>query len=194
MLDRPKKRTGKNMTDNLVFLTRCVDVNESMIIRSVLEDHGIYVYLQGENHRSLMGLVGSFIELRVLVPEESLEQARRILKGLESEEIQEGELGEVRFPEEMPSEEVSPDADLDRGTPVFNTGWLLVPFLGFGLLHLCAGAWLRGAVLALIDLYAFYTWELSEPSFLLTHFFVIVADAIGGLLAMAEKKDGAAKD
>ena len=46
-----------------------------------------------------------------------------------------------------------------------------------------------------IDAFAVYRWDFGEPAFLVAHFFVIVADAIGGFLAMVESKEiSTAKD
>ena len=171
------------MSDKMVLLIKCVDMGQAMVCRSLLEDKGIPVYLQGENHRALLGLVGSFIELRILVPEENLAEAKRILEGLENEELQEGELVEDLMPVDIPVERGQPFSA--TGTP-FKWWYLFLPFFGFGILHWSAGAYRRALVLMSIDIFAVYRWDFGDPAFMVAHFFVIVADAVGGFLAMVE--------
>ncbi|MBX5482786.1 MAG: DUF2007 domain-containing protein [Myxococcaceae bacterium] len=63
----------------LVLLTVCGDSQEAAIIRSVLESQQIACVVQGEQHRALLGMVGAYIEPRVLVAARDLEAARALL-------------------------------------------------------------------------------------------------------------------
>lgn len=67
--------------NRLVLLQSCADSVEASAVRSLLQAHGIACTLQGENHRALLGTLGSFIEVNVLVPEGELGRARELLEG-----------------------------------------------------------------------------------------------------------------
>lgn len=64
---------------DLVLLRSCADNNEAALIRSLLEADGIDCVVQGEQHRSMLGIMGAVIELRVLVAERDLEYANSLL-------------------------------------------------------------------------------------------------------------------
>jgi hypothetical protein len=68
--------------DSLTLLLTCGDSFEASMVRSALEAHDIYSYVQGENHRALLGGMGAFIELRVLVRRADLDDARELLEEL----------------------------------------------------------------------------------------------------------------
>lgn len=63
---------------DLVLLQTCGDNQEATVLKSRLEAEGIFCVIQGENHRAMLGMMGSYIELRVLVPENELERARNL--------------------------------------------------------------------------------------------------------------------
>lgn len=65
---------------DLVHLRTCNGNDEASLLRSVLEARGIQCHVQGEHHRSLMGLIGTFIELHLMVPAEQADEAARILQ------------------------------------------------------------------------------------------------------------------
>ncbi|WP_158619273.1 MULTISPECIES: DUF2007 domain-containing protein [unclassified Corallococcus] len=68
------------------LLTTCGDESESALVRALLEANGIPCLVQGEQHRSMLGVAGAFIELRVLVPSSELEHARELLRSVPNEE------------------------------------------------------------------------------------------------------------
>jgi hypothetical protein len=68
---------------SLVLLRICSGVVEANLLRSVLEAHEIPCVIQGENHRSLLGVMGAYIDLRLLVPSELLDEAARLLDDFE---------------------------------------------------------------------------------------------------------------
>ncbi len=68
--------------DSMVFLTGCDNAIHAASIRSVLEANGIRVFVQGENHASMMGHNQLLIEPRILVPLGQLEVARGLLAAL----------------------------------------------------------------------------------------------------------------
>jgi hypothetical protein len=52
----------------LVHLVSVGSDAEAAILRSYLEEHGIYCYIQGENHRSMLGFLGEagIVNLRII--------------------------------------------------------------------------------------------------------------------------------
>ncbi|MFO0576053.1 MAG: DUF2007 domain-containing protein [Polyangia bacterium] len=67
-----------------VVVRSCRDNAEADLLKSVLADAGIRCVVQGENHRSMLGFLGAYIELRLLVPSESEEEAKLLLAAAES--------------------------------------------------------------------------------------------------------------
>jgi hypothetical protein len=63
---------------DLVLLVNVGDNGEASVLRSYLEHHGIHVYVKGENHRSLLGMVGTYIDLGVMVPGTQIADAREL--------------------------------------------------------------------------------------------------------------------
>jgi hypothetical protein len=67
------------MTSNMVRIHTAHSQPEADIIKSALEDSEIPTYIQGYNHRALLGLMGPYIELHILVPAVAEAEAREIL-------------------------------------------------------------------------------------------------------------------
>ncbi|NOK37643.1 hypothetical protein D7W79_33565 [Corallococcus exercitus] len=68
------------------LLTTCGDSSEAALLRALLEANSIPCIVQGEQHRSMLGVAGAYIEVRVLVPSGELERARELLKSVPQEE------------------------------------------------------------------------------------------------------------
>ncbi len=64
----------------LTLLQTVGDNQEASVVRSLLEAHDIKVVVQGEQHRSMLGMMGSYIELRILVEAEDLDRAKRVIE------------------------------------------------------------------------------------------------------------------
>jgi hypothetical protein len=60
----------------LVLLKRCADNIEASSLRSLLDAHDIQCFLRGEQHRSMLGLMGSYVDVDVLVASSDLLRAR----------------------------------------------------------------------------------------------------------------------
>jgi hypothetical protein len=63
---------------NLVFIGSTRDDISGKVFKACLEDHGIECLSQGDNHRSQLGFLGPYIEIRFMVPEDKAEQARKL--------------------------------------------------------------------------------------------------------------------
>ena len=64
---------------DLTLLRKCGDNAEAAIVRGMLEANGIECVVQGEQHRSMLGVVGGYIELNVLVSRLDFEKANALL-------------------------------------------------------------------------------------------------------------------
>ncbi len=136
------------------FVKLCSASNnaEASFLRSYLESEGITVYIQGENHRSMLGMVGAYIELNVLVASSDFEEASAMMQAFE--ESQPDDAGGLEGPyrddfseeDEEDTEELQA-AILQRTSEVQRIG-MLVPLGGA---HFAAGAPVRGLVLAALS-------------------------------------------
>jgi hypothetical protein len=153
---------------------------EAVLRRSYLEAHGIYCYIQGENHRSMLGVLGPHIELNLMVPEADLDQARLLL--------QEYEAGapEPASEEGNEQDEDGPGGDeIDawherrhralRRLRVARICGLLFPL---GLVHLLVGASVRGVIMGAVCAGIWYMAMINPPWALLIPVAIIV-DIIG---------------
>jgi hypothetical protein len=77
---------------DLVLLQTCGDNAEASVLRSLLEANGIRAVVQGEQHRSMLGVLGPYVELRVLISPADLPRAQALLR-------EEGALREVLPPD-----------------------------------------------------------------------------------------------
>lgn len=68
----------------LELLQTVGDNQEASVLRSLLQAHGIRCVVQGEQHRSMLGMLGPYVELRVLVEREELDRARRVIEEAEA--------------------------------------------------------------------------------------------------------------
>ena len=65
---------------DMVIVANCSTVPEAQIYKGVLESSGIPCFVQGENHRNLLGdLFGAYIEVNLMVPVEFEDDAITIL-------------------------------------------------------------------------------------------------------------------
>ena len=65
---------------SLVPLLTCASVEEAATYKGVLDAHGVPCVIQGEHHRSLLGMLGPYVEVRLLVPEGEQATALRLLR------------------------------------------------------------------------------------------------------------------
>jgi hypothetical protein len=70
---------------DLRLLKTCGDPAEAATLRSLLEAQGIACVVQGEQHRSMLGMMGSYIDVNVLVAERDLPDALALLQETEAE-------------------------------------------------------------------------------------------------------------
>lgn len=65
---------------HLSFLCSASDNAEASALRALLQANDIDAVIQGEQHRSMLGMLGAYIELRILVPTPLLDKAKAVLE------------------------------------------------------------------------------------------------------------------
>jgi hypothetical protein len=110
---------------SLVPVVTCGSVEEAATYKGVLDAHGVPCVIQGEHHRALLGMLGPYVEVRLLVPQGQEAAALRLLRPAPSV---------APAPEELP--------DPDRARRRRRLGW--------AALVLLTGPSLVAAVLALL--------------------------------------------
>ena len=65
--------------DALVLLTACPDPETAALLKAKLQGAGLHAVLQGEQHRAMLGALGSYVEPRLLVKASELDQARALI-------------------------------------------------------------------------------------------------------------------
>jgi hypothetical protein len=73
---------------NLVLIRECGDNAEASLVRALLSSRGIPAVVRGENHRSMLGTVGAYIELQVLVPGAQREEAQALLEQFDAGQLE----------------------------------------------------------------------------------------------------------
>ena len=58
------------------------DNMEADLIQQALEHNGIYCFIQGYEHRSMLGILGSYVDLGIMVPEDQEKEASQIVADL----------------------------------------------------------------------------------------------------------------
>jgi hypothetical protein len=191
----------------LVAIRSCVSSDEAQVVRSFLEAEGIQVYLQGENHRALLGMMGPYIELRIMVPPEQAEEAVALLAsasegigGLSESEDALGGLSETADPAgalSVPGVRAATDGD-EPASFASSTSTLrpklpvMAVFLSlcvtFGTGHLYAGATKRGIGLGMLEIAALaWCWHFPGSSGLglLAILAIVATDAVGATQQLA---------
>jgi len=130
------ERPGRESEGELVLLTVCGSTMEASLLRAALQAHDVFCFVQGENHRQLLGDFAAFIELRVMVPRRQLEEARTLLADLRANP-----------PAAADDDEDDPVVSAERPVPPpRSVGGVLVRAVlpGFGAAHRYVGAHGRG--------------------------------------------------
>ena len=147
---------------DLVAIATCGDSTEASLIKGFLESEGVFCYVQGEEHRQMLGVLGAYVEPKVMVKRGEAEQANELVelfrRSLSDEELAEQagldeelefddsaveEDGPYRSPARLKSEDRArkPLVSLAVGT-----------IFGLGLGHRSAGAATRGLALAAVEI------------------------------------------
>ncbi len=64
---------------DMIKIFRATNQAEADFLKSFLESNGIEVFIQGYHHRSLLGMLGPYVQLDLMVPQENQEEAERLI-------------------------------------------------------------------------------------------------------------------
>lgn len=167
----------------LTLLVNVGDNGEASVLRSYLEHHGIHVFVKGENHRSLLGMVGTYIDLGVMVPKSQLEDAQELYAAYQEghDDVDPPEMRGVhrdQFPDDEDEEdedEWKTEAEQTRARQRSLLAAFIVPLGGA---HYSIGAYASGLLLTGISVYAIVQ-GLSNPAFLGVWGLAVAMDLIG---------------
>lgn len=67
------------------------NVPEADCIKMMIEAHEIPCHIQGSHHRSMLGMMGTFVELNIMVPASAVEEALQLIKEWQEAEPEDGE-------------------------------------------------------------------------------------------------------
>ncbi len=204
--DNTGEDSGPASSDKLVFLTGAGNNNEAAILRGYLEHHGIYVYVQGEQHRSMLGMVGAYIELRLMVPEDKLAEAQELLELFHAEQDEPVPGAEFRgaYRDEGEDPDDQYDDDVIDKVRLKNTvrRARLFGFVFPGGAHYAARAPVRGMLTTIMAFGSVFLAATQGPAWVAMYLFAVLFD-IGSVrgplfeqelkLARAENKQLAAK-
>jgi hypothetical protein len=122
--------------DDLVVLYTCGSSEEAALLRAALTSAEIYCVVQGMEHRSMLGVLGSYIEPKVMVRKTDLPAAKEIIADHERA---------APALEDLPPELA--DADHDDSSPAPDrrrrVRIIAMVILGFMGLPLLLGVWAR---------------------------------------------------
>ena len=141
---------------NLTHVASAGDNGEASVMRSYLEHHGIDVLISGENSRSVLGMVGGFVELRIMVPTPQAEEAKELLVEYEQGSAEEPPEHRGPFRDELDEEDEQSDGWKDDAsrTRAKRTALGVALVFPFGGGHFVTGAILRGFLLGGVAMYS----------------------------------------
>ncbi|HWU88136.1 MAG TPA: DUF2007 domain-containing protein, partial [Kofleriaceae bacterium] len=178
-----------------VRIGTCSGPAEAVLVRAAFDAHDIHVVINAEHHASVLGgLGGAFVPLHIMVDEADAEEAAALLADLrqhdraQAGDHPEGELEDAAAPSDEDEDE--DDAGSGRASDVGQrvdrrrrTGIALLLGLcaTFGTAHMSTGAWLRGLVLAGVELFAIKRMITGADHAWPVLLAVIAADVIGAV-------------
>lgn len=180
--------------NDLVHIASAGDTGEASVMRSYLEHHDVDVLVSGENSHSVLGMVGGFVELRIMVPAQQAEFAKELLADYENDaEAEEGPEHRGPFRDEFDDEEEDEameghrnDASRMRAKRVALGAALIFP-MGGG--HFITGAILRGLLLAFASVYGIAQGS-ETPAFFGLWAAAVVVDIYGSQKRVANGRRG----
>lgn len=161
-----------------VRIGTCSGPAEAAFVRSVFDAHEIPVVINGEQHASVLGGLGGFVRLDILVDGADAEEASALLADIRAGEHA---VADDEMPENVVDDDASADAAgvwaapesaiADSSAPAFDsrrrkTGAILLlsVLAGFGTAHMSTGAWLRGIAIAIANVVGIWLAATGDRS------------------------------
>ena len=69
----------------LVLVATCSSLEEAYLYKGALEQANIPCFIQGEHHRSMLGMLGSYIEPGLMVPSNREDEAIDVLHSVKED-------------------------------------------------------------------------------------------------------------
>jgi hypothetical protein len=146
-----------------VRIGTCLDPADAALVRSLFSAHGIAVVVGAEHHASLLGPMGaSFLSLDIWVDEADRDEAVALLQDLRERGDQADGDGADGADDERDGEPADGDDDRDTASQSVQqridqrrrTGAVLLlgGCITFGTAHMFTGAWMRGLMLAAVEI------------------------------------------
>lgn len=159
-----------------VRIGACHGPADAAVVRAMLSAHGIESVVGGEMHANMLGgLGGPLIALDITVAAEDAEEAVALLR-----EFRADVAATPAEHEELDADDSAPDLRFEQRKRT-GVALLLAFCITFGTAHFYARHWVRGLMLAVLEIVAF-TWlghARAQGGTLLAA--CIVADAVGAI-------------
>lgn len=117
------------MSDEMIVVHVAHDISEADIIKGMLEDEGIPVFVQGYNHRSMLGVVGAYVDINIMVSRDDTERAKQCIAQAQVDIALPAEDSDPIEAEEVAGTEVAPGETRPKSWMVA----IMLPFLLPGL-------------------------------------------------------------
>ena len=166
--------------EDLVTVVVSHDANEAALLKGLLEDHGLVVATPGLEHRSMLGMAGSFVKIPIKVPRRDLAEAEALLEAL-------NEGGDEDEDEDEDEDDIPEEAPRRRRIAIF-----VACVLTFGCGHFYVRQNVAGLVLALIELSAMVVLCGGEPLAAALLAGCVLADIVGSFAGVSRQERGLA--
>ena len=184
--------------DDLVTVRTLNDSNQAAMLKALLEEEGFIVAAPGLEHRSMLGMAGSFVQIPLKVPRRDQERAVALLEALEhavvvdEETGADPELGAVApSPVERAVEEVDGFRNDSRDPPRRKRIAIFVACtLTFGAAHFYVRETLAGVTLLLAELAGWVVLLSGEGIGGAVVLGAIAMDVIGAIRNIRRREDG----
>ncbi len=149
---------------------------EAAMLRAYLESHDIYVYTQGENHHSLFGQLGGFIQIRLMVPANQSDTARALIEAFRADIASQEPAGDEDEDEDRDKGESGDQAadaewrDAEERKQAIRAARVVLFFCPGGG-HFATGAWVRGLLLVGLVIWLVSQAASMQPAY----FFLAIA-------------------
>ncbi|MEO8700985.1 MAG: DUF2007 domain-containing protein [Kofleriaceae bacterium] len=146
-----------------VCIGTCLGPADAALVRSAFDAHDIQVFINAEQHASMLGgLGGGLVPLQIYVAEEDAEDAEALLRDLRNHTATEDEDDE--FDGQEPEEDPEASSVENRVARRRRTGvvLLLAMCVTFGTASMYMGAWIRGITFAVVEILGF-KYTITQP-------------------------------
>jgi Putative prokaryotic signal transducing protein len=146
-----------------VCIGTCLGPADAALVRSAFEAHDLHVFINAEQHASMLGgLGGGLVPLQIYVAEEDAEEAAALLKDLREHTA--SDAGDDEHEDDEEDDGEAAGAVEQRVASRRRTGvvLLLAMCVTFGTASMYVGSWIRGVTLAVVEILGF-KYTIAQP-------------------------------